>query len=180
MKPLKLFFIFLLFVVIAGGILTLVLPTHQQINRSVTINAPASTIYENISHLENFNKWSVWNQQDSTMVHTMSGTDGTVGASTSWNGSAEISGEGKMTIIGLEPNKSVSHDIEFIAPRKGSAVSNISMKEDVNSTVVTWNFKMETPRPWNIFNLIYNMEKQMGKDFENGLNALKKISESKN
>ena len=36
---------------------------------------------------------------------------------------------------------------------------------------------MATPRPWNIFNLFYSLDKQMGKDFEDGLTALKNIIE---
>lgn len=173
MKSLRLIFFFLLalFVVTAG--LSLILPVSQKIEKTITINAPANTVYEHLAKLDNFNKWSVWNQQDSTVKHTLSGTDGTVGAISSWTGSPEISGDGKMEITLLEPGKKVGHHITFIRPQKRKADAFFTLNEINGVTSVTWSFELATPRPWNIFNLFYSMDKQMGSDFENGLKALK-------
>lgn len=177
MKFIKPFLVFLLFVAIAAVILSLMLPVKQKLERSVTIRAPAAVIYEQLSKLDNFNKWSVWSQQDSTAVYTLTGNDGTVGAATSWTGHPELSGEGKMEITGLEPGQKVSHSIRFKKPRKATASSVFTLKENGGLTSVTWNFEMATPRPWNIFNLFYSMDKQMGQDFEKGLAALKQLTE---
>jgi hypothetical protein len=37
---------------------------------------------------------------------------------------------------------------------------------------------MATPRPWNIFNLLYSLDEEMGKDFDDGLSALKVLIEA--
>ena len=135
-------------------------------------------IYNQLVKLENFNKFSVWSQQDSTAVYTLSGTDGTVGANTSWKGSPEISGEGKIEITALEPNRKVYTNFSFTQPKKGNAESVFLLNEtNKATTTVTWTFNMATPRPWNIFNLLYSLDKQMGKDFEDGLKAMKTMIE---
>ncbi len=157
------------------------LPTHQKINRSITINAPATDIYEQLKKLETFNRFSVWSQQDSSIVHTMSGTDGTVGAISNWKGSSEISGEGKIEITALEPTQKVAHTIHFSKPQKSTAQSVFMLNQkEKNQTTVTWNFELNTPRPGNIFNLFYSLDKQMGNDFETGLATLKTMIEKDN
>ncbi len=179
MKYFKLFVAILLSIIITVAILSFFMATSQQVVKSVTINAPAAVVFEQLVKLENFNTWSVWNRQDSTVQHTITGIDGTVGAVTSWTGHPEISGEGKMEITAIEKDKKVTHIINFIKPWKNIAESAFILKETEAGTMVTWQFTMATPRPWNIFNLFYSMDKKMGKDFEEGLFILKRIIEKK-
>ena len=169
------------------AVLSLLLPTRQKIERSVTINAPAAVIYQQLIKLENFNKYSVWSQRDTAAKYTMTGTDGTIGASTSWTGDPEISGEGKIEIISLEENKTIKHKLNFSQPKKarlpdgqGTAESTFTLKESNGTTSVTWNFDLATPRPRNIFNLFFSLDKKMGKDFEEGLASLKTAIEKIN
>jgi effector-binding domain-containing protein len=110
-------------------------------------------------------------------VYTLSGTDGTIGAASSWTGDPNISGDGKIEILSLELNKKITHRIYFIRPKKGTALSVFTLHETNGLTTVTWNFEMPTPRPWNIFNLFYSMDKEMGKDFEYSLSTLKTLIE---
>lgn len=178
MKHLKLIGAFLLCVVITIVLLSFFMATSQKVEKSITINAPAAVIFEQVVKLESFNNWSVWNREDSSVQHTLTGVDGTVGAATSWKGHPEISGEGKMEITSIEKDKKVAHAINFIKPRKNKAISVLLLIEtDRGITTVTWQFTMATPRPWNIFNLFYSMDKEMGKDFEDSLLLLKKLIE---
>ena len=178
MKQLKPFLVFLVFVVIAAVLLSFLMPTKQKLERTVTINAPAAVVYEQLSKLENFNKWSAWSRSDSSASYSISGTDGTVGAVSAWKGDPGLSGEGKMEITSLDPGKGVAHALYFNKPKKAKAGSRFTLKENNGNTTVTWNFEMHTPRPWNIFNLFYSMDKEMGEDFENGLASLKTLSET--
>jgi effector-binding domain-containing protein len=158
----------------------MLMPVQQKIERSVTINAPAAIIYQQLIKLKNFNTYSVWSQQDSAVKYTMNGTDGTVGASTSWVGDPDISGNGKIEIVSLEENKTIKHKLHFTQPKKGNAESAFTLKETNGVTTVTWNFDLDTPRPWNIFNLFYSLDKKMGKDFEESLSMLKTVIEKTN
>lgn len=180
MKFIRPFFFFLLAVLAVTAVLSLLMPTRQKIERSIAINAPASVIYQQLIKLENFNTYSVWSQRDTAAKYTLTGTDGTIGASTSWAGDPEISGEGRIEIISLEENKTIKHKLHFSQPKKGTAESTFTLKESNGTTSVTWNFDLATPRPWNIFNLFYSLDKKMGKDFEEGLVSLKKAIEKIN
>lgn len=177
---LKPFLVFLVFVVIAIALLSLLMPTKQKLERSVTINAPASLVYEQLSRLENFNTWSVWSRSDSSAKYTISGTDGSVGSSSSWTGDPRLSGDGKLQIVALEPGRKVAHSLQLVKPKKIDGNSVFTLSENNGNTTVTWNFDVATPRPWNIFNLFYSMDKTMGRDFETSLAALKNIVETKN
>jgi hypothetical protein len=180
MKLIKPLIFFLLAVLVVTAVLSMLMPTKQKIERSITINAPAAVIYQQLIKLENFNKYSVWSQQDSTIKYTLTGTDGTTGAGTSWTGDPEISGNGNIEIVSLEENKSVKHKLHFTKPKKGTAESAFTLKETNGLTTVTWNFDLITPRPWNIFNLFYSLDKKMGTDFDESLASLKTAIEKMN
>ena len=181
MSYFKIFVSFLFFIILVTLGLSFMLPSSQKVERSIVINASASSIYNQLIKLNNFHKFSVWSQQDSAAVYTLTGTDGTVGAASSWKGSPEISGEGKIEITALEPNRKVTHQFQFTKLKKGRAESIFLLDEkNKGVTTVTWTFKMATPRPSNIFNLLYSLDKQMGKDFEDGLKALKTMIELNN
>ena len=109
MKYFKIFVSFLFFILLVTVGVSFMLPTIQKVERSIVINATAANIYSQLIKLENFNRFSVWSQQDSAAVYTLTGTDGTIGASTSWKGSPEISGDGKIEITALEPNRKKNH-----------------------------------------------------------------------
>lgn len=170
----RLFIFFLLSLVLVTAGLSFFLPTHQTIKKSVTINAPVAKIYTHLSKLENFNKLTVWGLQDSLLQYSYTGRDGSVGASTTWKGTPEISGQGTITLTGFQVDRTIGHDINFTTPQKGAATSAFNLLPTGNTTTeVSWVFKMATPRPMNIFNLIFNLNEQMGVDFEKGLSALK-------
>lgn len=154
-------------------ILMLVMPTRQQLERYITVNAPAEKVYEYLSKFENFNKWSAWNRHDSSLVNTITGVDGTLGAVNSWKGDPDQSGQGQMKITSLEINQEIEHEIKFLSPREMSAKSEFDLHESNGQTKVTWKFELRTPRPWNIFNIMSSMDRKMGKDFEDGLRNMK-------
>lgn len=179
MKIFRLLFFFILALALTTGLLSLLMATSQKIKRSITINAPAAVIFEQLKQLNNFHRFSVWGAQDSSIQYTLSGTDGTPGASISWKGDPAISGEGKIELTSLAKPHTVAHTIHFSNPKKGKASSVFSIIEtEKNSTTVTWYFELFTPRPQNIFNLFFDLDKEMGKDFETGLAALKVYIES--
>jgi effector-binding domain-containing protein/uncharacterized protein YndB with AHSA1/START domain len=179
MKLLRLFITLLIVIIGVTAVLSLVMPVNQKLDKTISINAPAETIYATLNKLENIPTWSVWNRFDSSVKYTITGEDGTVGSYSTWAGDPQISGEGKIEITGLQKNKKIELTIEFISPEKGLATSAFLLNEKNGITTVTWTFSRTTPRPWNIFNLMYDMDKQMGKNLEEGLAALQSTVENK-
>ncbi len=173
MKYLRLFFFFILSLIVVVVVFSWLVPVKQSLDKSISIQAPATVVFDQVARLENFNQWSAWNQQDSTVKQEYTGTDGTLGASCRWSGDPDISGEGRIEIVSLEPGKAVSQKIHFIKPKEGHANSSFTLSELNGLTTITWHFESETPRPWNIFNFFSDIEKNLGPEFEKGLAALK-------
>lgn len=175
MKVIKTLGVLLLVVIAIVMILMLILPTRQVVTKSIMINAKPADVYEYLARLNNFNKWAIWNNatSDSTIRHNITGTDGTLGATSTWLG--EEAGEGKIEITSLEINQEIEHAITFIRPDKRDAKSEFDLEPMAgNRTKVIWTFEIATPRPGNIFNLFSNLEVRMGDAFEEGLTNLKK------
>ncbi len=173
MKLLKSLAVFLVIVVGIITILMLVMPVKQTTQRSIVINAKPAIVYEYLSMLSNFNKWAVWNQVDSSLINTITGTDGTLGAINNWKGEPSLSGEGRIEITSLEINQEIEHRIEFISPKQMNAEAEFDLVEVNGQTKVVWTFELSTPRPKNIFNLFSSLDNKMGNDFDKSLQMLK-------
>ena len=54
MKWIKPFLLFVLMVLVSGTLLSLLMPTRQKIEKTVTVRAPAKLVYEQLARLKNF------------------------------------------------------------------------------------------------------------------------------
>lgn len=178
MKVLKVIGIIIAVLVVAVVVLGLIAPKDYTVKRSITINAPQNVVYDNIRLFENFNKWEPWGKYDEGKTKvTLEGTDGTVGAKRSWEGPK--TGSGSMTIAKLEENKSVTWDLAFLKPFEShSNVQVVVTPAEGGQQQVDWNMNGKMPFPFNAMGLFMNMDKTMGKDFEDGLKGLKSVSEA--
>lgn len=161
-------------IVLAAVILLFVAPTKTHIERSIVINAPATTVWEHIVKFEEFNKWNAWRKTDSQAQYTTTGQDGTVGAVNSWKGSTV--GEGRLEHIALEPYKSIRQKLTFIKPFEAASDVYFHLDEQNGKTAVTWGFDTDCPRPQNVMYLF--MGRAMKRDFDSGLQGLKQIAEA--
>ena len=67
-------------------VLYLLAPANYDVSRTVTIALPSERVYEYLKYLKNQDQWSPWSQKDPDMQKGFRGTDGTVGAVSSWDG----------------------------------------------------------------------------------------------
>ena len=112
------------------------------------------------------------------MVKDFSGTDGEVGAINRWKGKKEV-GEGEQEITHIEEGSRIDSELRFLKPFKSTSDAYITTKEvDKDMTKVVWGFSGENKFPMSIMMLFMNMDKAIGKDFEEGLNSLKQILEN--
>ena len=159
-------------------ILALVAPKSYSVSRSVTINKPITEVFYYLKHIKNQDKWSPWKKKDPNMKQEHVGKDGEVGFIAKWEGNKEV-GTGEQEIVSITENKSINSQLRFYKPWKSQSDAYITTSEiDTNSTKVVWGFSGVNKPPSNIFFLFFNMDKTVGKDFEEGLNDLKQILES--
>jgi len=157
------------------GILTMVAPTKMNIKRSVVINAPQEVVFENISSQHNLHKWYPWDRKDPNIKLTFEGQEGAVGETSKWE--SEVVGQGDQTITAIEPGKQVNTHIHFIKPWDSQADGIFIVNDTAGATKVTRELQSAMPRPMNIMGLFMDMDKAVGKDFEEGLGYLKELSE---
>ncbi len=99
--------VLLLILVVVGFIL----PSKYQAERSITIKAPAETIFEQVNDLEKRVLWSPWEADDPDMEITFGKIMAGKGASYSWDG--EKHGKGMLTITKSQPYSLIVTDLDF-------------------------------------------------------------------
>jgi len=168
----------ILFYILAGIvllilILALLAPKSYNIYRSIEIKKPKAQVFEYLRFLKNQESWSPWEKKDPQMQKQLRGTDGEVGAVSYWKGNKEV-GEGEQEITKIIPGERVEGELRFLKPWKSTSACYLAVDEaGKDSTKVTWGFSGKNKFPMSIMMLFMNMDKVVGKDFEEGLSSLK-------
>src|SRR4051812_15842298 len=87
-------------------------PKDFHIARSITIAAPAATVFAQVNDLHNFQNWSPWAKLDPNAKATFSGPATGVGSAFSWDGNSNV-GAGTMTNIASQPDELVKFRLDF-------------------------------------------------------------------
>jgi len=168
---------------ILAGIIVLVLilammaPKTYDVFRTIEISKSKTEVFEYLKYLKNQEKWSPWEKRDPNMEKNFSGTDGEVGAVISWKGNKDV-GEGEQEITRIVENEVVESQLRFLKPWKSQSDAYLKVDESgSNTTQVTWGFSGKNKFPMSIMMLFMNMDKAVGKDFEEGLADLKSVLE---
>lgn len=168
---------------IVGGIVLLVLilamiaPKTYNVSRSIEIAKPKKEVFENLRFLKNQDSWSPWNKKDPNMEKKFTGTDGEVGAISYWNGNKDV-GEGEQELTKIVDGERIESELRFMKPWKSTSDAYLTTEAvGENNTKVTWGFSGNNKFPMSIMMLFMNMDKMVGKDFEEGLSSLKQTLE---
>jgi hypothetical protein len=175
-KVLKFLGIFIALLVVVVVILGLIAPKEFNVERSVTINTPQPVVADHMFHFGNFHNWSPFHQMDPGISDLVIGDDGKEGAMYQWKG--EKAGEGEMKAKFVTANE-LQYDMHFKEPMEQDA-DGYWRAEDMGNgqTKAIWGFKCAYPFPLNGVMMAVGMEKMLGKNFQDGLNNLKKYSEA--
>ncbi|NDV16990.1 polyketide cyclase [Muricauda sp. TY007] len=160
-------------------ILAAIAPKNYNVSRSIEISKPKSVVFEYLKSLKGQDEWSPWGKRDPNMKKKFTGTDGEVGAINYWKGNKEV-GEGEQEITKIVEGERIESELRFLKPFKSTSDAYITTKDiDENTTKVVWGFSGRNKFPMSIMMLFMNMDKAVGKDFEEGLASLKEILENK-
>jgi effector-binding domain-containing protein len=178
MKFLKILGIIVGALIILIIILGLIAPKTYQVERAVVIDAPRNMVFNHVKYWRNWQAWSPWAEQDSTMKVTVAGTDGEVGSKYQWVGHPDITGKGEMTNTALKEGEEIAYHLHFMEPWESKSDGYVRLKEgESDGIIVAWGFHGEMPFPFNIMMLFSSMDDMIGPDFEKGLSLLKGIVE---
>ena len=154
------------------------MPKEISYSQSIQIDASPSQVWQFTSNLEGLDKWSPWNAKDPEMDQEFSGTSGEVGSKQCWDSENKEVGKGCQEITESEENKHLGTALSFERPRESTGSASIDLEPKDDGTEVTWSMNGPMPWPSNIFLLMMDMEKMMGKEWNQGLTKLKELSEN--
>ena len=151
-------------------------PDTFQIERSITINAPAEKIFPYINNLHNFSTWSPYEKMDPSMKRSYSGSESGVGAVYAWDGNNDV-GKGNMTITAITEPSNVTLNLHFDKPFEGDSKVEFNLQPEGTATKVTWLMSGKNEFMCKVMQTFFDMDKMCGKDFEAGLQSLKSLAE---
>jgi effector-binding domain-containing protein len=177
MKALKYSLLLLLIAVIGFSIYVAVQPNSYSFQRSRTIDAPVSLLFNKVNDFKNWPEFSPWIEQDPDATITFG--DITVGEKGSYAWKGPVLGEGAMQTLELDTNKSISQNIEFIEPFESSSNIEWTFKPTEDGTVVTWGMQGKQDFMTKMFTVIMgSIESETGPYFERGLFKLDSIAKA--
>ncbi|MFO1023345.1 MAG: SRPBCC family protein [Planctomycetales bacterium] len=149
---------------------------EMEIVRSTKISTPPGTVFPHVNDFHNWEAWSPWEKLDPNLKRSFEGPASGVGAIYGWEGDKNV-GSGRMTIVESRPSELIRIKLEFLKPFPATNEALWTFKPDGNQTDVTWKMTGKKAFMMKLMGLFMNLEKMIGKNFEDGLAALKTIAE---
>ena len=161
-------------IIIALLVIALFLSSSYNIEKSTIIKKPVPEVMDKVADLHHYARWNPWQMMEPGSKMKITGTPKTPGHSYSWNG--KKIGEGKLILRSID-HKHVHFGLEFIKPWKSEANDNWLFEEwGTSETKVTWQNNGDLPYPMaRLMGPVLN--KNLNKQFEAGLQNLKKLCE---
>lgn len=166
--------------ILAGLIVVLlligfVLPGKLEVTKSISIQAPASAVFEEINDLKRWETWQYWNTLDPTDMKIKYG-EKTVGTGASYSWDSPVLNTGTITLTESIPDKSVAITMDF----DGNPANGVyALEPDGDNTKLNLNFYsdagMNPIGRWiNVF-----MKGEIEKSFDYAGEKIKTIAEAK-
>ncbi len=147
-------------------------PGTFSMSRSATLNASPAKVFAQINDFKNWANWSPWDKMDPSMQRNYTGPTTGKGAKYAWLGNKKV-GEGSMEITHSVPSSTVQLDLHFLKPFKADNVTEFTLVPQGASTTIKWEMRGDLNLMMKAMHMFMNMDKIVGKDFENGLANLK-------
>ncbi|AIF45910.1 SRPBCC family protein [Dyella japonica] len=151
-------------------------PDQFRIERAATIKAAPERIFPYINDLHRWQSWSPYEKKDPAMQRSFEGPSSGQGAAYGWSGNKNI-GSGRMEISQSTPSSLVRIQLEFFTPFKASNTAEFVLEPQGDATRITWSMQGHSNFMSKLMGLVFNVDKMVGKDFEDGLVNLRTLAE---
>jgi len=152
-------------------------PDAFRIARSGSMKAPPERVLAQIADFRAWSAWSPWEKLDPRLKRTFSGAASGKGAVYAWEGNKDV-GVGRMEILEATPSR-VAIQLDFLKPFEAHNAAEFALSADGGTTTVTWTMTGSSPFFMKVMGLFVDMDKMIGKNFEDGLASLKAVTEGK-
>jgi carbon monoxide dehydrogenase subunit G len=151
-------------------------PDQFKVEREIAIAAQPAAVYANLDDFHRWEGWSPWEKIEPSMKKTYTGPATGTGSSYAWEGK-EV-GAGRMTITDSRPAQQLTIKLEFTKPFEATNTTVFELSPQGTDTKVRWIMTGQNNFVGKIMGVFADMDSMVGKDFEDGLRSLKRVSES--
>lgn len=164
----------LLIVAVVGGVLIYAStkPDSFSVQRSTLVKAPPEKVFVLINDFKQWPSWSPYEGKDPAMKRSYGVVTSGVGATYAWQGNKDV-GKGEMKIAASTPPTLVTLQLHFIEPFEGHNEVIFRMEPEGGQTKVSWVMNGPAPFATKLMSMFFDMDKMIGKDFEQGLANIK-------
>ncbi|MDB4974187.1 MAG: hypothetical protein JWN48_2528 [Myxococcaceae bacterium] len=152
-------------------------PASFRIERSVIIAAKPSAVFPYLNDFHRWAEWSPYTKLDPNMKTTYTGPASGVGSVYEWSGNNKA-GAGKMTVRDSQPDRRLALDLEFSRPMPATNTAEFTLEPVAEGVRVTWAMNGSNNFVGKAFSLLVDVDKMVGKAFEEGLTTLKGLVEA--
>lgn len=165
-------------IVVAGALAAFIAtrPAEFTVTRSARFAAPAPAVFAQVNELRKWKAWSPWAKKDPQAKEAYDGPAAGAGAVMSWAGNREV-GKGRMTIVESRPAELVRFKLEFFEPFAATNDAEFAFRPAGGATEVTWTMRGRNNFIGKAMCLVFDMDKMVGGDFEQGLAGIRGIVE---
>jgi hypothetical protein len=168
----KILFILAIILLLIAAIGLLFFPSHIHLERKIIINQSQKVVYDYVLDLKNWNDWSPWFKVDTNAKYTYAGNSTGVGSSIKWDSENKELGKGSVIITEAKPDSVIRHD--FNVMEEGVAKSTFVILPEENGTHLIWTFDVDAGVNPVVRIIGSFMNEMVGKDFDQGLQNMKK------
>jgi hypothetical protein len=165
-------------VVIAALLIAAVMKPNQfRIARTVDVAAAPQVVFDLINDLHNWSRWHPQRLEGSGVAQSFSGAQAGVGACSEWKGSGDI-GQGRMCIAQSTAPARIVIEADWEKPFVTRNINEFALSADGGQTAVIWSMSGPNLFIMKAMSIFVDMDRMMGRHFEQGLVALKRVAES--
>ncbi len=152
-------------------------PDEFRVERRLRIAAPADKLWPLVSELRAFNRWNPYERKDPLLKSAYSGAASGVGSRYDWD-SSEV-GSGSLEITGQQPGRAVQLKLDFVKPFEAHNQAEFSLQPTADgATEVRWAMQGPANFLSKLMGVFVDMDRMIGRDFEDGLANLRQLAEA--
>jgi hypothetical protein len=152
-------------------------PDTFRVQRSAAIKASPEKIFPLINDLHSFNTWNPYAKKDPNAKGSYSGPASGTGAAHEFEGNKDV-GKGNIEILESSPSSKVTMALNMLSPFEAHNIVEFTLEPVGETTNVRWAIHGPMPFMSKVMCLFFDMDRMVGKDFEQGLSDLKATAEA--
>lgn len=178
MKFVKGILYFIVIMLFAALLAAVFAPSKKIVERRITIDSSAGSIYKELSNVERWKNWDAWYTKDTLQVREYFGTKGDSNYGFAYTSENPDVGSGRMDVLEMKENERI--DVRYTFENgfgTSTADGYMILEENEVYTDVTFGLVSKKTYPASLLNIF--IEKWIGNDYEEGLENLKSRVENK-